>query len=183
MIYFTADTHFCHISVINYCNRPFSTVEDMNEKLIENWNSCVKKNDEIFILGDFLYRGSATDANNILSRLNGRKYLIKGNHDKIIKDKAFNQNNFVWIKDYHVLKYQKMKIILFHYPIFEWDGYFENSVHLYGHVHNSGNSPEQKGRFDFLGKNAINVGVDVNNYCPISIDRIINDYKQRQARG
>ena len=76
----------------------------MNEKLIENWNSRVKANDEIYILGDFLYRGSGIEANNILAKLNGRKYLIKGNHDKFIDEKLFDKNHFIWIKDYHLLK-------------------------------------------------------------------------------
>ena len=71
-----------------------------------------------------------------------------------------------------MLKWQKRKIALFHYPIFEWDGYFTNDIHLYGHVHNSNNDIEQQNRLKLLGKNAINVGVDVNNFFPISIDEI-----------
>jgi calcineurin-like phosphoesterase family protein len=172
MIYFTADTYFCHVSIINLCQRPFANIDQMNERLIENWNSRVKANDEIYILGDFLYRGSGVEANNILERLKGRKYLIKGNHDKFIDEKSFDKNHFIWIKDYHLLKWQKRKISLFHYPIFEWDGYFTNGIHLYGHIHNSNNDIEQQNRLKLLGKNAVNVGVDVNNFFPISIEEI-----------
>ncbi|MDR1220438.1 MAG: metallophosphoesterase, partial [Treponema sp.] len=123
MIFFTADTHFNHSNIINLCGRPFSNVIQMNESLIKNWNSCVNDNDEIYILGDFLFKGNGLEADNIIKRLNGKKYLVKGNHDKFIDDKNFNKKNFEWISDYYVLHYQKIKIVLFHYPIFEWDGY------------------------------------------------------------
>ena len=66
-----------------------------------------------------------------------------------------------------------MKIVLFHYPIFEWDGYFGNAIHLYGHVHNCSKNPAQQKRFDLLGKMAINVGVDVNGFSPVSIEGIV----------
>jgi calcineurin-like phosphoesterase family protein len=145
----------------------------MNGKLMQNWNSCVSNDDEIYILGDFMFRGNGMEANNLLKKLNGRKYLIKGNHDKFVGDKTFDKNNFEWIKDYYVLNYRKTKFVLFHYPIFEWEGYFRDAIHLYGHVHNSGNSKENQKRFDLLGKRAINVGVDVNNFSPASIENIL----------
>jgi calcineurin-like phosphoesterase family protein len=173
MIYFTADTHFNHSNIINTCRRPFADVGQMNNKLIQNWNSCVKNTDEIYILGDFMFKGSGTEANDIANKLNGRKYLIRGNHDRFIEDETFDKSNFEWIQDYYVLNYKKMKFILFHYPIFEWDGYFGDSIHLYGHVHNSENNHEQQKRFELLGKRAINVGVDVNNYFPVSIEQIL----------
>ena len=173
MIYFTADTHFNHSNIINLCGRPFANVEQMNDKLIQNWNSCVKNDDEIYVLGDFMFKGSGNEANNLLQRLNGIKYLIKGNHDKYLEDTTFYNDNFVWIKDYHVLNYQKMKFVLFHYPIFEWDGYFGNAIHLYGHVHNCSKNPAQQKRLELLGKMAVNVGVDVNGFTPVSIQSIV----------
>jgi calcineurin-like phosphoesterase family protein len=177
MIFFTADTHFNHSNIINLCGRPFSNVIQMNETLIKNWNARVNDNDEIYILGDFLFKGSGLEAENIIKRLNGKKYLVKGNHDKFIDDNDFNKNNFKWINDYYVLRYQKTKFVLFHYPIFEWDGYFGDVVHLYGHVHNSGNNKKEQEKFKILGKRAINVGVDMNNFYPISIEEIINKIK------
>ena len=173
MIYFTADTHFCHLNVIKLCERPFSTIEEMHDTLIKNWNSVVKKKDEIYILGDFLYKGNGIEANEILKQLNGQKYLIKGNHDQFITEQTFDESHFKWVEDYFVLNYQKKKIVLFHYPIFEWDGYFKDAIHLYGHVHNSANDLEQQNKFKVLGRMAINVGVDVNNFTPISIETIL----------
>jgi calcineurin-like phosphoesterase family protein len=149
----------------------------MNETLIKNWNACINNNDEIYILGDFAFKGSGFEAENIIKRLKGKKYLIKGNHDKFTEDKNFNGNSFEWIKDYYVLHYKKIKFILFHYPIFEWDGYFGDAIHLYGHVHNSGNNIKEQEKFKILGERAINVGVDVNNFYPISIEEIMSRIK------
>lgn len=173
MIYFTADTHFFHSNVINLNSRPFKNIEEMNYMLIRNWNSYVSDRDEIYILGDFVFRGNGADANKILNKLNGKKYLIKGNHDKFLNDTEFDHSLFEWVKDYHVLDYKKTKFVLFHYPILEWAGYFRGSIHLYGHVHTACKDPTQKPRFDVLGDRAINVGVDVNNYFPISIETIL----------
>jgi calcineurin-like phosphoesterase family protein len=146
----------------------------MNETLIINWNSMVQKTDEIYILGDFLYTGSDTMANIILSKLNGKKYLVKGNHEKYLKNKDFDVSAFEWIKDYHVLDYKDSRFILFHYPILEWQFYHRKSAHLYGHVHNniSHYAQHEATRFDILGKRAINVGVDCNNFYPISAETV-----------
>ena len=163
-IYFSADTHFNHANIIKYCNRPFSSVEEMNEALIEKWNNKVKDNDQIYILGDLIF-GNGLQANDILNKLNGKKFFIKGNHDPFLKDKNFNRSLLEWIKDYYVLKVNKQKIVLFHYPIAEWDGKFHGSIHLYGHVHNNP-FPYELGR-------TYNVGVDVNNFEPVSLEEIL----------
>lgn len=173
MIYFISDTHFFHSNIINLAGRPFKNQAEMHSVLIRNWNSYITDKDEVYILGDFSFRGSGEEVNNILKKLKGKKYLIKGNHDKFIDDETFDNSLFVWIKDFYILNYKKRKFVLFHYPILEWPGYFRGDIHLYGHVHNSGKDPLQRSRIDTLGNNAINVGVDVNNYFPISIEEII----------
>lgn len=170
MKFFIADTHFCHKNSIEFNNRPFCSIEEMNKTLINNWNNVVKSEDEVFILGDFLVRGSGTDANEILRKLNGKKYLIKGNHDHYVDDKEFDSSLFEWIKSYYVFKEDNMKIILFHYPILEWEGYYKQSIHLYGHVHNNRSDYYR----DLLGSRAFNVGVDAIGYKPISLEEIFN---------
>jgi len=170
MIYFTADTHFNHSNIIKLNGRPFADMEEMHHELIQNWNTFVSDYDEIYILGDFSYKGSPESVNKILSRLKGKKYLIRGNHDKYLQYTEFDQSAFEWVKDYYVLDYKKQKFVLFHYPILEWQGFFGDSIHLYGHVHNSNKDPKQAKRLDILGSRAFNVGVDVNNYAPISIE-------------
>jgi len=166
MIYFTADTHFYHSNIIALSSRPFTDVEEMNQTLIQNWNSCVTVRDEIYILGDFFFKGTGEEANNLLKNLNGKKYLIRGNHDNFVTFPDFDIRAFRWVKDYFMLNYQKRKFILFHYPILEWQGFFKGAIHLYGHVHAAVKDSTQSERLDVLGKNAINVGVDVNNFFP-----------------
>ncbi len=173
MIYFTADTHFFHSNIIRLANRPFPNLDSMHRTLIQYWNASVRPGDEIYILGDFMFQGSGADARQLLQKLNGTKYLIRGNHDKFLDDGDFDVSAFAWVKDYYALNYKKLKFVLFHYPILEWQGYFGDAIHLYGHVHNSGENPEQAERLRVLGNRAYHVGVDENNFCPVSIEEII----------
>jgi calcineurin-like phosphoesterase family protein len=180
MIYFTADTHFYHSNIINSCERPFKDVFEMNKVMIQNWNSYVTDRDDIYILGDFIYKGKGKEANEILSKLKGRKYLITGNHDwKFLNDPVFETKYFEWVKDYYLLKLEGgMKVILFHYPLLSWDGSHHGSIHLYGHVHNSGIKYSDFGKkIEMLGHRAINVGVDVNDFYPVSIKQILDQVK------
>lgn len=78
--FFTSDTHFGHANIIKLCNRPFKDVEEMNEKLIENWNKVVSEDGTVFHLGDFAFGGSGL-WNSVIPRLNGQIYLIIGNHE------------------------------------------------------------------------------------------------------
>ena len=163
-IYFTADCHFYHKNILDYCQRPFKTIEEMNETFVNNWNSKIKnRKDEIYILGDFAFaRGLVV--NELLTKLNGKKYLIRGNHDKFLKDKEFDTSLFEWIKDYHFLRYNKIKIAMLHYPMETWEQKHYGSIHLHGHIHNSKINEIQ---------NRINVGVDVNNFTPVSLKEIL----------
>lgn len=163
MIYFTSDLHFNHLKIIELSKRPFKDIGEMNETLIKNWNRTVKPNDEIYILGD-MGGGDIKELIKIIKRLNGKKYLITGNHDRdLLKNKEFCEL-FKWIKDYYTFKYNKRKFVLFHYPIYEWDGFFKGAIHLYGHTHETLIMPIE---------NAFNVGIDVNNYTPLFIDDIL----------
>lgn len=82
MIYFTSDLHLGYSKVIKNRNRPFDTVEEMNETLIANYNSLVSKKDTVYLLGDLTQKLEPQEANSLLSRLNGKKTLLIGNHDK-----------------------------------------------------------------------------------------------------
>lgn len=82
-IFFTSDTHFGHTNILQFCNRPFHSVQEMNEALINNWNNVVRPEDTVYHLGDFAFGGSQL-WNDVLSKLNGHIYLILGNH-KIFK--------------------------------------------------------------------------------------------------
>jgi calcineurin-like phosphoesterase family protein len=170
MVYFTADLHFGHANVINHCNRPFATADEMNEALIRNWNRTVHRDDDVYILGDVTMK-PADEAHRYISELKGRKYLIRGNHDRFIKNYEPYIEDFVWVKDYEYLHYGDRHFVLFHYPIAEWYGAFRGAIHLYGHVHNSeaGNAMMKSSTVGF----AYNVGVDCNNFCPVSVKDIL----------
>ncbi len=169
MIYFTADLRFYHDKVIQHVNRPFPNAEKMNQVLIENWNRKVGAADEVYILGDVTMKG-ASYATEALSRLKGRKYLVKGNHDRFAEQKEFDKYIFEWIKDYHELKYQNNEFILFHYPIEEWKGFYRGAFHLHGHQHNHA---DYNYRNLEQGIRRYDVGVDANNMCPVSIEEIL----------
>lgn len=170
MIWFTSDLHFDHEKIIKHANRPFSCVEEMNAALIHNWNSRIDVSDDVYILGDLSMKG-ATYVNELLAKLNGRKYLIKGNHDKFADQTTFDRNLLIWIQNYYEFDYQNERFILFHYPIEEWNHFFHGSIHLHGHQHNHADYNCQNRE---RGLRRYDVGVDANNMSPVSIDEIIN---------
>jgi calcineurin-like phosphoesterase family protein len=174
-IFFTSDNHFYHTNIIKYEDRPFNNTEEMNNIMIERWNKKVKPSDSIYIVGDFIFSDGIT-ANNLIKKLNGKKYLVKGNHDLFLKDRDFDKSLLEWVKDYYLLKNNNIKFILFHYPIQVWDCKHHDSIHLYGHVHS--NKDNHHPLLAELG-NAYNVGVDVNNYEPVALEEILTKLKGR----
>lgn len=102
-IFFTSDTHFGHANIIQHCERPFASVEEMTEKLIENWNACVKAGDRVYHLGDFALKLNVSEIESIVRRLHGEKFLVWGNHDQ--KNKSVLQaRGFAQKWSYHELK-------------------------------------------------------------------------------
>ena len=183
MIYFTSDLHLGHEHAIEFTNRPYSNVEEMNRGLISSINEVVKKDDELWILGDFAFKVGREEVRKFRREIECRKvHLINGNHDKDYR----NDHIFQSVQDYRELKTEYGKFILFHYPILEWNTAHYGSVHLHGHIHSTGEynaSNLQKKYIDRfpdghipntenLNLRIYDVGVDANNYKPISIERI-----------
>lgn len=160
-IWFTSDTHFYHRNIIRFCNRPFADEFEMNEKLIANWNTKVKPNDTIYHLGDFGF-ADVDRLDSILSRLNGKKIYIEGNHDKQMHNSKIRRH-FVDMTNYKVIRIGSQKIVLFHFPIAEWDKEHGGSFHFHGHVHDRYKSPKQR---------IMDVGVDTWNYAPVGYDEL-----------
>lgn len=167
-IFFTSDLHLGHKNVMKFCPcfRNFNCVDEMDNELISLWNDTVGINDEIYDLGDLSFYRDIKKSICILKRLNGKHTLILGNHDEIIKNNKdellqitkFDGNRlFEEIVDYKELtlkfKDDSYKLVLFHYPILEWNAGHHGSILLYGHIHD-GLSP-LKGR-------ALNVGYDLH---------------------
>lgn len=133
--FYISDLHFGHSNILRYDNRPFYSVKEMDECLIENWNSVVSDADRVYILGDVSWYKDDKTAE-ILRMLKGEKHLIRGNHDR--RTKAFEEG-FQKVKDVDTFFDGEAgyTVVLNHYPILFWDGQYKNNVHLYGHVHNS----------------------------------------------
>lgn len=163
MIWFTADTHFTHTNILKYCNRPFESIEEHDEILIQNWNRVVKPKEMVYHLGDVGFSFKAKNPYRlitILQKLHGKIFLIRGNHDG---QAMISADRFVSVKDVHTLKHQKQKLFLSHYSHRTWPGAYRGVPHLYGHSH--GNLPDYGLSFD--------VGVDNWNYTPISFDQVM----------
>lgn len=177
MIYFISDTHFCQKSIIPYCHRPFGSVDEMNEKLIENWNSVVKKDDKVYFLGDFCL-GDLSEKRDILNRLNGYKIIVKGNHEDEINVQSLM--NLGWDEAYvcptelmYVDKDKKVQsILLSHQPQYISD----NQFNIHGHIHDTLLENEYP---DMNPNNHLCVSVEVIDYRPISFEEIQKEYLEK----
>lgn len=149
-IWIISDTHFGHDNIIKYCNRPFENVETMNEYMIEKWNSIIKDEDKVYHLGDVYFKDSS-----MLSKLNGKKRLILGNHDNG-KDQKLN-SVFQKIISYRMMG--EFGIILSHIPIHE-GSIKEGWINVHGHIHDKP-VPTMRHR---------NVCVEELDYRPINIE-------------
>lgn len=130
MKYYISDLHLFHENSIKFDNRPFKNSEDCANKIIENWNAIIMENDDIYILGDFTWDNDK--GLEVIKKLKGRKYLVRGNHDKV-SPQLYQE--FMWVKDYAEIKDENRLVILSHYPIAHWKNADYGSYHLYGHIH------------------------------------------------
>lgn len=170
--FFTSDTHFNHANIIKFCNRPFKDVEQMNDVMIANWNSVIGKDDTVFHLGDFCL-GGAAEWTKILDRLNGKIYLIMGNHDlKNIRQGFISRFEHVAMQ--MRIEIVKKRIYLCHYPFLCFEGSYKDDVwQLFGHVHTRrSNSGIDAGRLQYLYPTQYDVGVDNNNFTPVSFGQV-----------
>lgn len=169
-VFFTSDLHLGHENIIEYCARPFANVSEMDEALIENFNSRVKPTDDAWILGDFCFKVSKEKAQRYLRPLNGNKHLIVGNHDFNWK----KLGGFSSVETIEMLNLPGFKAILCHYPFCEWMQEDKGRFMLHGHQHwtQDYNKTQRK-----LGIRRFDVGVDANNYTPVSMDEIKDFFK------
>ena len=170
-VYFTSDTHFNHANIIGFCSRPFKNVNEMNETLITNWNRVVGVDDIVFHLGDFCLGGSA-EWTNVLNRLNGKIYLIVGNHDmKNLRQSYYDRFEEIVMQKH--IEIGKQKIYLNHCPFLCYGGAYKDTWQLFGHVHTSkNNTGKDASRLNMLFPTQYDVGVDNNNFTPVSFDQV-----------
>lgn len=174
--FYIADLHLGHANVIRFDNRPFGDVSEMDEKLINNWNGVVtNNNDTVYILGDLLWlKESEWPA--WISRLKGRKVLIRGNHDP--KDfSAATKKLFQEITDYKEITDGDRKVILCHYPIpFHKSDYSDRTWMLYGHVHVTWEYEYLKKIREEIKQNAGEAGRPVGNFINVGCMMPYMDY-------
>lgn len=173
-IWFTSDTHFFHRNIIKFCNRPWNTVEEMNDGLINNWNNVVLKDDVVFHLGDFAY-ASNSGWKQLINRLNGHIHLILGNHDRSRYPGHQIMEMFDGVYNQLSLSIDMFHICLNHYPFLCYAGTYRKpqTIQLFGHIHSGPNSNGlDDERLKYLFKYQYDVGVDNNNYTPISWNQL-----------
>jgi calcineurin-like phosphoesterase family protein len=167
-IWFTSDHHFGHKRIIELANRPFESVEAMDEEMIARWNDKVSKGDMVYHLGDFAF----ADHTPYLIRLNGQKRLILGNHDhsnRVNKAKGWATVDSLL----HITLPDKTPVVLCHYAMRVWSRSHHGAIHLYGHSHGNLTGDRQ----------CCDVGVDCWNFEPVSIEDIrerlwLNDLRE-----
>lgn len=169
-LFFYADTHFCHKNILQYCHRPFRDVKEMNEELIRKWNGKVSPNDIVYFLGDFALCGKEKKKE-LISKLNGHKYLIMGNHDEGS------------MQCYYNIGFEKVydKPIIFNgLWILSHERMFVNEsmpyANIFGHEHNNPELPAS-------GPNFICVSCERTNYEPMQLEEIENILEENHAKG
>ncbi len=161
--YIISDTHFNHTNIIKYCNRPFKDVEEMNNTIINNWNKVVKKEDIVYHLGD-LFLGSKYDLEDILSKTNGKIYLIRGNHDRLTV-KSYEDVGITVLKNAPIIL-EEYKALLSHRPLPN-TMIPENYINIHGHIH------DKVLDNTYNKSNHINVSCDVLDFKPILLEKLI----------
>lgn len=178
MRYYISDFHLGHFSALNFDDRPFSTVEEQTEIIMQKWNDTVTTRDDVYLLGDILWNNDLLAP--VFDNLNGRKHLIAGNHDRVNNSYKYffhSVETLVKIKD------MGTTVTLCHYPIAHWEGCDQGWIHLYGHIHMGRDClPYLKYKKERLEKdempyNCYNVGcmLPYMDYQPRSLDYIIEE--------
>lgn len=177
-IWFTSDLHLSHQAEFLWRPRGFANQKEMNEALVENWNSVVKPEDEVYNLGDMALT-DPEDALKYLKQLNGKHWWIYGNHDTKRKINLFidEVDNLFEIGYAWILKEGKHSFYLSHYPTltanFDDKHFSQHVIALHGHTHQKGNWIDPRNPFTY------HVGVDSHNNTPVHIDEVLTDVRQR----
>ena len=179
-LWLTSDHHFFHRNIITYQNRPFSSIEEMHEVMIENHNKCVKTNEVCYFVGDFSL-GSFQDTQSVINRLNGNLVFIPGSHDYWIEEMndlsfdlpiSLNGNEIVIANSIHEFRHYNKFIVLCHYAMRTWPKSHYGSYHFYGHSH---------GHIEDYG-NSTDLSIERWNYKPIDLEYLINIYDFKYKR-
>lgn len=174
--FITSDLHFFHQGILKFCpkTRPYASVEEMNSSMIAAWNDSVGTEDLVYLLGDVSF-GTTSETYEVLKQLNGRIRLVRGNHDNKILNCPVVRGRFETIDNYLELEYKKTKLVLFHFPILEWNHCHHGSVHLHGHTHGDPTGLERW--------RARDVGFDATGRVVSTMEEMIADAKTGEKKG
>jgi calcineurin-like phosphoesterase family protein len=169
--WFCSDHHFWHENIIKYAKRPFKNAEEMNRELIARHNSVVAPNDMVYILGDFAFSKDPAEVIKVIKRLNGQKFYVFGNHDRIMTgrdvtqcfNRAIHGFHEIYVPDDEVIG-GKQHVVLCHYPMISWNKAHRGSIQLFGHEHGNLSHIENHQQLD--------VGVDCWDYYPVSYQQV-----------
>lgn len=168
MIWFTSDLHLGHTNILRHANRPFNTIHQMNDRLIGSINDRVSWSDELWVIGDFSFRIPTAEVIRLRERINCRTVnLVRGNHDvHFAQEECPFQKEVNYYEGLHTSDSNRYRLVLFHYPIMDWNGANDGAINLHGHIHahadyNERNRSQGLFRYD--------VGVDANGYAPVSL--------------
>lgn len=184
LIWLTSDCHFGHDKSFIFDDREFDSVEEMNEAIVERWNSKIQDDDDVYVLGDFMMG----DKSNIkyIQRLRGRIHLVRGNHDTDTRMKLYaEQPNIVEITEGQFLRYKKYHFYLSHFPCVTSNGskefLRENTLNLFGHTHQFEHFYDSDGLGTY-NPLMYNVGVDAHDCYPILLDDILEEMKENYKK-
>lgn len=195
MNYYISDLHLFHDNIINKLDkRGFSSMDEMVNYIINKWNNKITESDDVYILGDFSF-GKPAETMDVLRRLNGRKHLVKGNHEKYLNHPEFDRSLFASIKDYMEIKDGKDYVVLCHYPILFYKHQYRNSYMLYGHIHNTQDArfmeivQKEFKKFRFNGRDGeakipaqhINCFCMFSDYEPLSLKEWVDKCNDRKG--
>lgn len=189
-VWFTSDCHFGHKNVLEFTHRPWVNKNQMEKGLVQNWNRVVSDRDLVFVLGDFYYHESRSELQRLIGTLKGKKiYFIPGNHDKpkAWEDIPDRVEILDTISTVHIrgcfwsMPTVSIELVLSHYPLLTWAHWKSYAcIHLFGHIHSGPyrtEYPLPEDAVDIPGKDLFfpqghkmyDVGVDNNNYTPVSL--------------
>lgn len=172
-VWFSADWHLGHKKVLTYGNRPYASVEEMDEALVDNHNHLVKPGDLVYHLGDFSFYDE-TKTLEFIRRLNGQKYMVFGNHDKRMRKSVRFCSSWIWCRDLADIDVGEQRIVLSHYPLLTWNRSHYLSWNLHGHCHGSLKEDPNALRLD--------VGVDCWGMCPVSFEEVQEKMKSKEFK-
>jgi len=170
----TADQHFGHTKVIEYCNRPFASVDEMDTEMVIRWNERVKPDDVVYHLGDFTL-SNQKGFTYYLEQLNGTIFFVPGGHDSRWINRKETNKKYTVLPSLVTINVRGIEMVACHYPLLTWEKSHYGVIHIHGHSHGNlgciGRSGEGQGAKPGY---RVDVGVDCNNFYPTSITDLLN---------